>query len=156
MADMDRTDDPGIIEKVRQEHKRLQEIKSALLATLDHSAEDDPAGWLEELITRFEHFRAHLIHRIALSEIGGFLDVVLERRPTLASQVEHLKSSHQEMIEMAGETMRELRELDRNRLDSVTQAGLLVKMALSEVKYHEEAEQLLVSFVFTQDTGVGD
>lgn len=149
-------DDPNIIEKVRMEHERLRDIKAALLAALDSAADADPAKWLEELTSKFEHYRAHLIHRVALSEIGGFLEVVLERRPTLSHQVDHLKASHKEMIEMAAETMRELRELDRKHPDSVRQANLLVKMALSEVKYHEEAEQLLVSFVFTQDTGVGD
>ncbi|HRX85499.1 MAG TPA: hypothetical protein P5572_10815 [Phycisphaerae bacterium] len=149
-------DDPGIIERVRAEHNRLREIKAALLAALDRAPDDDPAAWLDDLIKKFEHYRAHLIHRVALTEIGGFLQVVLERRPTLSKQVDHLKQSHAEMIEMAGGTMKELRELDRRHPDSVRQAGLLVKMALSEVKYHEEAEQLLVSFVFTQETGVGD
>ncbi len=149
-------DDPTIIDRVRTEHQRLREIKASLLAALDRSPDADPAGWLDDLIKKFEHYRAHLVHRVALTEIGGFLQVVLERRPTLSKQVDHLKQSHAEMIEMAGSTMRDLRELDRRHPDSVRQAGLMVKIALSEVKYHEEAEQLLVSFVFTQDTGVGD
>lgn len=149
-------DDPSIIQRVREEHHRLRDIKAALLAALDRSPGADPTGWLDDLIKKFEHYRAHLIHRVALTEIGGFLQVVLERRPTLSKQVDHLKQSHAEMIEMAGDTMKELRELDRRHPDSVRQASLLVKIALSEVKYHEEAEQLLVSFVFTQDTGVGD
>jgi hypothetical protein len=153
---MAQTDDPNIIEKVRREHARLRDIKSALLAALDSSPDADPAQWLDDVISKFEHYRAHLIHRVALNEIGGFLNIVLERRPTLSNQVEHLRASHKEMIEMAGETMKELRDLDRDHPDSVRQASLLVKMALSEVRYHEEAEQLLVSFVFTQDTGVGD
>ena len=156
MVEKNNMDDPGVIERVRQEHQRLKEIKAALLAALDRESTGDVATWLEDLIAKFEHFRAHLIRRIALSEIGGFLDVVLERRPTLSSQVEHLKSSHREMIEMAGQTMAELQALDGQNPDSASEASLLVKMALSEVKYHEEAEQLLVSFVFTQETGVGD
>jgi len=153
---MKRSDDPSVIDKVRTEHERLRDIKAALLAALDRSPGADPSHWLDDVIKRFEHYRAHLIHRVALTEIGGFLEVVLERRPTLSKQVDHLKASHAEMIEMAGATMKELRELDRKHPDSVRQAGLLVKIALSEVRYHEEAEQLLVSFVFTQDTGVGD
>ena len=149
-------DDTELIQKVRQEHLRLREIKAALVAALERSPEGDAEQWLKSLRQSFEHFRAHLIHRIALEELGGFLNIVLERRPTLSNQVEHLKQRHAEMIEMAGETMAELRKLDPAKPESVEQAALLVKMALSEVKYHEEAETLLVSFVFTQDTGTGD
>lgn len=153
---MNQKKNPEIIERVRREHERLRDIKAALLAALDRSPNANPEQWLDEVIKKFEHYRAHLIQRVALSEIGGFLEVVLERRPTLSKQVDHLKASHAEMIEMAGATMKELRALDRKHPDSVRQASLLVKIALSEVKYHEEAEQLLVSFVFTQETGVGD
>ena len=143
--------DKEVIRKVRQEHARLRDIKASLLAVLDGAAEADAHRWLDELRDRFEHFRAHLIHRVALEEIGGFLNVVLRRRPTLSGQVAHLRESHSEMIEMAGETMAELRKLDASDPESVDQAALLVKMALSEVKYHEEAETLLVSFIFTEE-----
>lgn len=148
--------DQDLIQKVRQEHERLDEIKARLAEIAERSPGNDPAGWLENVRNSFEHFRAHLIHRIALEEIGGFLKVVLERRPTLSSQVDHLRQGHQEMIELAGETMQELRKLNASDPNAVNQAALLVRIALSEVKYHEEAETLLVSFVFTQDTGVGD
>ena len=149
-------DDAELIQKVRQEHSRLRDIKAALLAALDRAPEGDARKWLDELRSSFEHFRAHLVHRVALEEIGGFLNVVLQRRPTLSSQIEHLRESHSEMIEMAGETMAELRKLGGDDPEAVNQAFLLVKMALSEVKYHEEAETLLVSFVFAQDTDAGD
>jgi hypothetical protein len=150
-------DDRDLIQRVRQEHARLRDIKDSLVATLERAPEKGPSPtWLTEIRDSFEHFRAHLIHRIALEQIGGFLNVVLERRPTLAKQVEHLKEGHAQMIEMAGTTMAELRKLDPTDPQAVTDAGLLVNMALSEVKYHEEAETFLVSFVFTQDTRGGD
>ncbi len=148
--------DEEIIRKVRLEHERLRDITKALEDSLRSDAGDDLEGWLAEVCKSFEHFRAHLIHRIALEEIGGFLDIVVERRPTLSKQVEHLREGHAKMIEMAGETLSGLRCLSCTCKDARQQAGIYVQIMLSEVNYHEESENLLVASVFTDDLGVGD
>jgi hypothetical protein len=148
-------DDLDIIRKVRKEHRRLREIRAQLEAAVARSADEDPDQWLHDVRTAFESFRAHLVHRVALEQIGGFLDVVCKRRPTLTPQVEHLKSSHNRMIEMGGTTLSKLRELCSDK-ESLNQAALLVELMLSEVEHHEKTESLLVSFVFTQDIGGGD
>ena len=88
--------------------------------------------------------------------MGGFLNIVVEPQSTLSAQVEHLRRTHEEMIAMAGDAMTALRQLDAADGKSVDHAALLVRMALSEVAAQEQAESLLVSFVFTQETGVGD
>jgi hypothetical protein len=146
-------DDATLIRKVRDEHRILDEIRDALETALADGDMGDRRHWLATVRERFEHFRAHLIHRIALEEIGGFLNMVTDRRPTLSQQVEHLREAHHEMIKMAEDTLRQLRELDSRDRNSVTQATLLVKMMLSEVRYHEEAEQLLVSYVMNEEIG---
>jgi hypothetical protein len=149
-------DDATLVRKVRDEHRKLDEIKTGLEAALERGGQSDRRKWLDEIRTRFEHFRAHLIHRIALEEIGGFLQVVVERRPTLSKQVEHLRLAHHEMIRIAEETMSTIRELPADKPESAGQAALLVRMMLSEVRYHEEAEQLLVSSVISQEIGGPD
>jgi hypothetical protein len=149
-------DDAEIIRKVRTEHERLTEITASLREAVESPATGDPAHWLHKVVAEFERYRAHLIHRIAVEEMGGFLNIVVERNPTLSAQVEHLRRTHEEMIAMAGETMTALRKLDAADRKSVDHAALLVRMALSEVAAQEQAECLLVSFVFTQEIGVGD
>ena len=149
-------DDVEIIRKVRKEHETLAGITAELEAAVESPASGNPGAWLEKVTDKFEHFRAHLIHRIALEEMGGFLNIVVERNPTLATQVEHLRHTHQGMIEAAGDTMSSLRKLNAAQGKAVDEAVLLVKMALSEVAAQEQAEALLVSFVFTQEIGVGD
>ncbi len=148
--------DQQIIRKVREEHERLREITAGLKDAITRPPGRDPGEWLDTVRARFEQFRAHLIKRIALEEMGGFLNIVVERNPSLAKQVEHLRETHKELIEMAGEAMSELRDLPADNTDALRQAVLLVRMALSEVEFQEKAETLLVSFVFTQDTGVCD
>jgi hypothetical protein len=148
--------DEEIIRMVREEHEKLAQNTIALKEVLSRPSKPDASTWLEDLCKHFEAFRAHLIRRIALEEIGGFLAVVIERKPTLSPQVDHLKARHQKMIEMAGITMARLREFSPDDRESLNQAAVLVKMMLAEVKHHEEAESVLVSFVFAEDIGVGD
>jgi hypothetical protein len=149
-------DDMAVIRRVRQEHERLREIKATLVTALKCPPSADPAECLNKLRDAFEHYRAHLVHRIALEEIGGFLNVVVERRPDLATEVENLRRDHRELISRAGDTMKKLRSLAAGTPEALEQAALLVRMSLAEVNYQEEAESLLVSFIFNQDTGVAD
>ncbi len=149
-------DDDTIIRRVRDEHERLREITDALNTALKQDGGTDARSWLANVCKSFEHFRAHLIHRIALEEIGGFLDYVVEKRPDLVKQVEHLKQGHARMIEMAGTTLGHLKELSSSDTDPRGQARTHVKIMLSEVDYHEEVENLLMVTVFNDDIGVGD
>ncbi|GJM27200.1 MAG: hypothetical protein DHS20C16_36150 [Phycisphaerae bacterium] len=149
-------DDDTIIRRVRDEHERLREITGALHSALKQEGGDDLRPWLATVCKSFEHFRAHLIHRIALEEIGGFLDYVVDKRPDLVKQVDHLKKGHAKMIEMAGTTLGHLKELSTTDADPRGQARTYVKIMLSEVDYHEEVENLLVASVFNDEIGVGD
>jgi len=145
--------DAEIVRKVREEHVKLGEITQALNQAIDASASAPTGSWLGEVRDRFEHFRAHLIHRIALEELGGFLNVVVEREPTLAGEVENLRRDHEKIIERAGMTMQRLRALPADSSKSANEARIIIEMALAQVRYHEQAENLLVSRVFNQETG---
>ncbi len=145
--------DDDIILRVRKEHERLRDITDALHTALAAESAHGLKPWLSKVCESFEHFRAHLIHRIALEEIGGFLEFVVERRPDLAQQVDHLREGHAKMIELAGSTLGRLRETGEHDSDPVGQARTHVRMMLSEVKYHEEVENLLVASVFNDDIG---
>ena len=145
--------DAEIVAKVREEHIRLGEITAALCNALNQAPHCNPDAWLSEVRERFEHFRAHLIHRIALEELGGFLQVVTEREPALSGDVENLRRDHERLIERTGMTMQRLRALPAKTPQSLRDARVMVEMALAKVRYHEQAENLLVSQVFNQDTG---
>ena len=146
-------DDAEIVRKVREEHIKLGEITRSLNHALSASPSKAVGSWLGQVRDRFEHFRAHLIHRIALEELGGFLNVVAEREPTLSGEVENLRRDHERIIERAGVTMQRLRALPADSPKSANEARIIVEMALAEVRYHEQAENLLVSRVFNQETG---
>ena len=146
-------DDAELIRKVRLEHERLREITGNLLGAVNRPLDVFGASWQAEVKQSFEHFRAHMIHRIALAEIGGFLNMVEERRPTLSAQVQQLREKHAVLINAAGGVMARLRQACAEDIDELEQCALAVKMLLTEVKSQEEAESLLVSYAFNQEIG---
>lgn len=149
-------DDLDIIRKVRAEHERLDDITNTLVHAVGQPFSFDRPAWLNAVCKAFEHYRAHLIHRIALEEIGGFLNAVIERRPTLSRQVDELREDHMRMIDRAGEIMQKLRQTMPDDEDALNSAVILIKMALAEAARQENAESLLVSYAFNQEIGVGD
>lgn len=144
---------PDIIAKVAQEHIKLQGI----MAELEQANGQPPAkggdDWFDTLGKCFFKFRAHMVRRIALEEMGGFLAQVLEAKPNLARDIEHLRREHRDILAQIEEVHQCLKGLDPADLSRLNHARLRIGHALSAVKHHAEHEDLLVSFVFTQDIG---
>ena len=142
---------------MRNEHK----INSGLMASLMRDVCAIPAygreEWLDHLRQTVALFRAHRKNRISAEEADeGFLSPVLEARPTLSPQVEQLRSEHRQFVtwldqihEQAVGVQPEDRLLIEdlcNRVESIVKA----------IQHHQEHEDLLVTFVFSQDIGTTD
>ena len=139
--------------RLRVEHQRLRGITADLKAATDQMPDTGRKSWLANLRDRYEHFRAHMTKRIALEEVGGFMKAVEERRPTLAPQLDHLRSEHEEILGLIGTVHRELDQLDPDDTEAIKDSILRIRLILSEVAQHEQSESMLVGFVFTQDIG---
>ena len=148
--------DLEIGKRLRTEHAVLRQITSDLAAAVEKASDSNPARWLEDLRTRYERFRAHMTRRIALEEVGGFLKAVEERRPSLASQIEHLRQEHERILGRINVLHHELSQLDPSETAALDDCRLRIRLIQSEVAQHERSENLLVGFVFAQDIGGED
>ncbi|MFQ5489373.1 MAG: hemerythrin domain-containing protein [Phycisphaerae bacterium] len=142
-----------ITAKVAQEHIKLQGIMAELTQANGQPPARGRDEWLENLGRGFFKFRAHMVRRIALEEMGGFHDHVLQARPNLARDIEHLRREHRDILALIEEVQHCLKGLDPADLDALNQTRLRIGHVLSAVNHHAEHEDLLVSFVFTQDIG---
>ena len=110
-------------------------------------------AWLDTLKKSFFRFRAHVIHRIALEEIGGFLDHVVETRPALARDVGHLRQEHRDLLASIEQLHQSLGATSPDEMDRLRHIRLRIHHLLSAVTHQAEHEDLLMSFVYTDDLG---
>jgi iron-sulfur cluster repair protein YtfE (RIC family) len=116
----------------------------------------DREPWLASLRQEFDHLRAHLLKHFALEESEGYLIPVLEQRPTLTGEVERLKQEHSEMQQILDGIHHQVREVSPESSLMIRDICSRICAVLRFVDEHEERENLLVSFVFTQDIGSKD
>jgi len=142
---------------MRNEHK----INCGLMASLMRDICAVPAygreEWLDHLRHTVARFRAHMKNRIAAEEADeGFLTPVMEVRPTLSAQVDLLRHEHVQFVtwlDLIHEQAVGLKPEDTLLIDDLcTRIESLVK----SIKHHQEHEELLVTFVFSQDIGTKD
>ncbi len=146
--------DAEVAELLRKEYRLLNELTRKLGPIVDQPQAGDAA--LDELRKTFEHLRAHLHRQMALEEAGGFLKNVLDRRPTLSREVEHLREEHQRILGMVDGLYGEVGRIDPKDDAAWADCRLRIRHCLSEVAHHEKTENMLVLHVFGMDIGAGD
>ncbi len=149
-------DDARIAQKLAEEHKKLAGIVADLRAVAGEVPAQPRDAWLDSLRKCFFAFRAHMIRRFALEEVAGFMREVLERRPTLSRQVELLHQEHRDILALTEEIQEGLTAVAAEDASTIEDLCMRVSFLLSNVDHHTEHENLLVSYVFTQDIGGED
>ena len=139
--------------KVAEEHRKLKGIIEELRGAAVGIPPQNRRGWLEELRERFFRFRAHMIHRVALEEVGGFFAQVVEKRPALARDVEHLQRENRDILASIEQVHQSLGDTSPDDVDRLEHTRLQIHHILSAVRHHTEHEDLLVGLVNTQDPG---
>jgi len=142
-----------VADQVRKEHQALEQIADQLRKAIERTTSTDSRSWLAHLRERLEHFRAHMHHRLALEESGGFLKEVTRVRPTLSREVDHCHNEHREILQLTDGLYQDLLAVRPEQGESLRDLCLRVRHLLSEVRHHEERESLLVLFAFNTDIG---
>lgn len=145
--------DDAIAAKVAQEHTKLVGIIKDLQGAAATIPVEDRPAWLDRLREQFFRFRAHMIHRIALEEVGGFLTRVVEVRPALAKDVEHLRRENRDILASVEQVHQSLGDTGPDDADRLRRIRLRIQRILSAVQHHTEHEDLLIGFVHRQDSG---
>ena len=113
-------------------------------------------SWLRELNERFDHFAGHLRRMMHIEEEDGYLTPVVEQRPTLSKQVEVLRHQHDELRRLTDELERTLRGLTPEDQLLIRDCCTRLQVFLGHVARHEEHENHIVLYSFTQDIGTHD
>jgi hypothetical protein len=144
-------DNENIIARVAEEHRKLSGIVEDLHGPVIEAPSGDRQAWLDELRHRLSRLRTHMSHRVALEEVGGFFAKVVETRPNMAGDVEHLKRENRDILASIEQVHQSLADTSPDDVERLKLVRLRIHHVLSAVRHHAEHEDMLVSFVFAED-----
>lgn len=138
---------------IKKEHEQVQGLADRLTEKIAIIPRANLAAWIAEVSERFDHFRAHMTKHMALEEHEGYLPTVVERRPTLAPQIDRLHHEHEEFLQLMKGVHQSLESLTPEDHLLVRDCCHRIAHLLDYVEQHEELENNLVTFAFSQDIG---
>ena len=141
---------------MRLEHEKVDTLALELRQAVDANPRANLSGWLSQLRGSFDHFHSNLVRHMEMEEREGYLLAVCERQPTLAAQVNRLKHDHVEMREIMGQIQACLAKLSCDDRLLIRDCSQRIENLLTYVEHHENDENLLVTYVFTQDLDTRD
>lgn len=147
---------PDLAAWLREEHLQVEALADRLRQTVAVVPRVATPVWLNELRDRLGHFRAHMIKHMAMEEEGGYMAEVLERRPGLALRVGALQHQHRQVRRLLDDLHQLLGEMAADQLLLAQDCGRRIDSLLDTIQRHEDAENDLVQFVFTEDLGTED
>lgn len=128
--------------EIERQHRELRTAMERLRGLLSEGGGSQPADLAAEARTLENDLRKHFEYE----ESGGYLGIVLEKRPGWSRRVDHLRKQHREILRAFGR----LRELPAREV-----AGAIGR-ALDLVHEHDVAECDLVQRAVIEDIGAGD
>ncbi len=108
---------------VRDEHKITSELMDHLREHLGAFPSDQHDVWVDGLRRHFGRFRAHMKSQMQAEEAAGFLQPVIDQRPTLAPQVERLCEEHREIADRLDELCDAMIGIDSADVESLRTFG---------------------------------
>ena len=142
-----------IVRWLRDEHNGLHERVDRLREKLAKPPRGDRRVWVEELQACYDEFAASVRQRMAHEEEAGYLKPVVQARPSLAAQVELLKHEHDELARIIASVGCAVHELSPEDNLLLRDCGKRIESLLSWLERHEEHENHMVLYVFSQETG---
>lgn len=147
-------DPKALADWMKQEGAKVNDLAHRLREHIISIPPGSLKDWLDELGKRYDHFAAHLRRMMHIEEEDGYLEPVVEQRPTLSQQVELLRHQHEELrtlMDSLEQTVHQLKPEDQLLIrDCCTR----LQVFLGHVSRHEEHENHIVLYSFTQDMGI--
>lgn len=143
-----------IADWLRSEHEQVNVLSDRLRECIAVVPRVGVESWIVDTRSCFEHLRAHFLHHIALEEHKGYLNCVLEQRPTLEPRVQRLAHEHRELIQLLDNLHRSLADLTQDDHLLVRDSCHRIRDLLQFIDHHQEKENNLVQLVFTEDLGI--
>ncbi len=138
-----------------EEHRKVEKLAGKL-----RELTAEPSGsrqrWLDNLKKTFGQFHERLLKHFTLEEDGGYLEAVVERRPTLSNRVDELEHEHRQIkpILIGIEDRLERTGIDDGLL--IDDALHRIRRLLEYIEQHEQRENDMVSATWSTDMGTAD
>jgi hypothetical protein len=145
-----------IAKQCREEHLKVEILTNRLREWVAVVPRTNLGSWIKETQDRFEHLRAHMIKHVALEENEGYMVGVIERRPTLAPEVDRLKHEHSELAQIMDGIHKAVQDLSPEDRLLIRDCCRRIENLIHYIDHHEDDENMLVTFVFTHDIGTKD
>jgi hemerythrin-like domain-containing protein len=140
----------------REERAKMRGLSDQLRKLIAVTPRTGVEAWLKQLADHFERFRAHCCQHMAYEEKGGYLEPVLNHRPTLSNKVEQLKSDHQEILRLMTDINEQIARLKPGNHILIDECRDRIRRFLEFADEHDRHENMLVSYAFSQDIGTSD
>ena len=139
--------------RLQEEHAALHELGAVLRQHIAATPSIDSGKWLDGLRTAFDRLHSHIRRCIEMKVKDGYLETILNERPTLAKQVNAIKAEHSQLIKMADAIRNDLAATTPDERLLVADACARVQRYVAIVSQHEQRENMIVMFAFNQDLG---
>jgi hemerythrin-like domain-containing protein len=139
--------------RLQEEHKALQQLSRMLKQHIANQPNANVGPWLEGLRAAFDRLHVHIERGIEMKTKDGYLETILNERPTLARQVESVKNEHGQLLRMSQGLRNDLAAIRPEDNLLVTEACRRIERFMTIVAQHEQRENMLVMFAFNQDLG---
>jgi hemerythrin-like domain-containing protein len=141
---------------MKEEYAKVNELARRLRELIFDVPSGDLTTWLTELGQRFDHFAAHYRRMMNLTEEGGYLLPVVERRPALLKQVELLRHEQDELRRLMDDLHNAIQALRPEDQLLIRDCCARLQGFLGHVQRHQEHEHHIVLYALTQETGSND
>ena len=138
------------------ENARIHELSGELRAKVTQRPRGDRAAWIADLGHRFDEFAHHLRQHRAMEEEGGYLRQVTELRPTLTGAIDVIHHEHNELSTILDGVQAAVHELEPDDNLLLRDCCRRVEHFRTWIERHEEHENHIVMYAFTQDLGTPD
>ena len=138
------------------QHAKTRELCEQLHEKVATPSRGDPAEWLADLRVRFGEFTEYMRQHMDREEEGGYLTHVVELRPTLSEAVDIIRHEHEELKRIIDDVQGAVNELSPNDVLLLRDCCKRVEHLLLWIERHEEHENHIVMYAFTQDIGTPD
>lgn len=145
-----------LAERIRREHHKVEEFAVRMHQRIAERPRNNFSPWLRHVGDAFERFRAHLLQHMALEEREGYLTAVTERRPGWSRRVDRLRLEHRQFETLLRELHLRLGQLRPEDHLLILDWSDRVIALLGYFRHHENEENDLVEWAFTEDVGAKD
>lgn len=139
-----------------EEHAKVAELADHLRKRVASPPRGDRDVWIADLRRECDEFATHMARHLAMEEEGGYLMQVVELRPSLSQAVEIIRNEHEELTQIFQEVQEAVHELAPADVLLLRDCCKRIEYLLTWLDRHEEHENHLVVYAFTQEWGGQD